>query len=163
VTVTIGQMFLKEVEGEVKSSRRLIERVPGEKGTWKPHPKSAALGHLTQLVCRMPKVMSDIVKGIDLDLAAAPGYSFEPTEVLLREFDENVAELRRTLSKAKDTDFQGTWNVRAGADIYDSAERQDALRNTINHFVHHRGQLTVYLRLLNVPIPQLYGPTADER
>jgi hypothetical protein len=156
-------MFLKEVESEVKSSRRLIERVPGEKGPWKPHPKSSALGHLTQLVCRMPKVMSDIVKGIDLDLAAGPGYSFEPTEVLLRAFDENVAELRRTLSKAKDTDFQGTWNVRAGADIYDSAERQDALRNTINHFVHHRGQLTVYLRLLDVPIPQLYGPTADER
>ena len=155
-------MFLKEVESEVKSSRRLIERVPSEKGTWKPHPKSAPLGHLTQLVCRMPKVMSDIVKGIDLDLAAGPGYSFEQTEVLLRELDENVAELRRTLSKAKDTDFQGTWNVRAGADIYDSAERQDALRNTINHFVHHRGQLTVYLRLLDVPIPQLYGPTADE-
>lgn len=161
--MTIGHMFLKEVESEVKSSRRLIERVPGDKGTWKPHPRSAALGHLTQLVCRMPKVMSDIVKGIDLDLAAGPGYSFEPTEVLLRDFDENVAELRRTLSKAKDTDFEGTWNVRAGTDIYDSAERQDALRNTINHFVHHRGQLTVYLRLLDVPIPQLYGPTADER
>ena len=161
--MTIGQTFLKEVEDELKSSRRLIERVPGDKGRWKPHPKSSALGHLTQLVCRMPKVMSDLVKGIDLDLAAAPGYSFEPTEVLLREFDENVAELRRTLSKAKDTDFEGTWNVRSGTDIYDSAERQDALRNTINHFVHHRGQLTVYLRLLDVPIPQLYGPTADER
>jgi hypothetical protein len=161
--VTIGQTFLKEVEDELKSSRRLIERVPGDKARWKPHPKSSALGHLTQLVCRMPKVMSDIVKGVDLDLSAGPGYSFEPTDVLLREFDENVAELRRTLSKAKDTDFQGTWNVRAGTDIYDSAERQDALRNTINHFVHHRGQLTVYLRLLDVPIPQLYGPTADER
>jgi DinB family len=161
--VTIGQTFLKEVEDELKSSRRLIERVPGDKARWKPHPKSSALGHLTQLVCRMPKVMSDIVKGVDLDLSAGPGYSFEPTDVLLREFDENVAELRRTLSNAKDTDFQGTWNVRAGADIYDSAERQDALRNTINHFVHHRGQLTVYLRLLDVPIPQLYGPTADER
>lgn len=156
-------MFLKEVESELKSSRRLIERVPGDKGPWKPHPKSSALGHLTQLVCRMPKVMSDIVKGIDLDLAAGPGYSFEPTEVLLRAFDENVAELRRTLSKAKDADFKGTWNVRAGADVYDSAESQDALRNTINHFCHHRGQLTVYLRLLDVPIPQLYGPTADER
>lgn len=161
--MTIGHSFLKEVEDEFKSSRRLIERVPGDKGQWKPHPKSSALGHLTQLVCRMPKVMADIVKGLDLDLAAGPGYSFEPTDVLLREFDANVAELRRTLSGAKDTDFEGTWNVRAGPDIYDSAGRQDALRNTINHFVHHRGQLTVYLRLLDVPIPQLYGPTADER
>ena len=161
--MTIGRAFLKEVESELKSSRRLIERVPSDKGRWKPHPKSSALGHLTQLVCRMPKVMSDIVKGIDLDLAGGPGYTFEPTDALLREFDENVAELRRTLAKAQDTDFAGTWNVRAGEDIYDTAGRDDALRNTINHFVHHRGQLTVYLRLLDVPIPQLYGPTADER
>ena len=161
--MTIGQSFLKEVEGEFKSSRRLIERVPSDKGPWKPHPKSSALGHLTQFVCRMPKIMSEIVKGIDLDLAATPGYTFEPTDALLRTFDANVAELRRTLSGAKDSDFDGTWNVRSGADVYATAGRQDALRNTINHFVHHRGQLTVYLRLLDVPIPQLYGPTADER
>ena len=161
--MTIGQSFLKEVDEEFKSSRRLIERVPSDKGTWKPHPRSSALGHLTQLVCRMPKVMADIVKGIDLDLAAGPGYTFESTDVLLRDFDKNVAELRRTLSAAKDADFDGTWSVRAGAEVYDTAGRQDALRNTINHFVHHRGQLTVYLRMLDVPIPQLYGPTADER
>jgi hypothetical protein len=161
--MTIGQGFLKEVEAEFKSSRRLIERVPGDKGTWKPHPRSSALGHLAQLCCRMPKVMSDIVKGIDLDLAAGPGYSFESTETLLRDFDANAAELRQTLSKAKDAAFEGTWSVRAGAEVYDTAGRLDALRNTINHFVHHRGQLTVYLRMLDVPIPQLYGPTADER
>lgn len=161
--MTVGQEFLKEVESELKASRRLVERVPSDKVRWKPHPKSAALGHLTQLVCRMPKVMSDIVKGIDLDLAAGPGYTFETTDVLLREFDANVAEVRATLSGAKDVDFGGTWNVRAGEAIYDTAERKDALRNTINHFVHHRGQLTVYLRLLDVPIPQLYGPTADEK
>jgi hypothetical protein len=161
--MTIGQTFLKEVEAELKASRRLIERVPSDKARWKPHLKSAALGHLTQLVCRMPKVMADIVKGIDLDLAAGPGYSFETTQELLREFDGNVAEVRATLDAVGDADFNGTWNVRAGTDIYDTAERQDALRNTINHFVHHRGQLTVYLRLLDVPIPPLYGPTADEQ
>ena len=161
--MTIGTEFLKEVEAEFTASRRLVERVPSEKARWKPHPKSSALGHLTQLVCRMPKVMSDIVKGIDLDLAAGPGYTFETTEVLLREFDANVSELRATLTSARDPDFDGTWNVRSGADIYDTAGRKDALRNTINHFVHHRGQLTVYLRLLDVPIPQLYGPTADEK
>jgi uncharacterized damage-inducible protein DinB len=161
--MTIGQEFLKEVESEMTASRRLVERVPDDKVRWKPHPKSSALGHLTQLVCRMPRVMSDIVKGIDLDLAAGPGYSFEATAAMLREFDANVAELRATLTGAEDADFEGTWNVRAGNDIYDTAGRKDALRNTVNHFVHHRGQLTVYLRLLDVPIPQLYGPTADEK
>ena len=161
--MSIGREFLKEVEGEFTSSRRLLERVPGDKVRWKPHAKSAALGHLAQLVCRMPKVMSDIVKGIDLDLAAGPAYSFETTETLLRDFDANVAGLRATLAAAGDADFAGPWHVRAGDVVYDTAVRKDALRNTINHFVHHRGQLTVYLRLLDVPIPQLYGPTADER
>jgi hypothetical protein len=160
--MTIGQEFLKEVEGEFKASRRLVERVPSENVRWKPHPKSAALGHLAQLVCRMPKVMSDIVKGIDLDLAAGPGYSFETTEVLLHDFDANVADVQATLAAATDADFDGAWRVRAAEIVYDTAGRKDALRNTINHFVHHRGQLTVYLRLLDVPIPQLYGPTADE-
>lgn len=160
--MTIGQEFLKEVEGEFKASRRLIERVPSDRGQWKPHPKSAALGHLTQLVCWLPKVMSDIVKGIDLDLAVMD-YSFETTETLLGNFEANVTDLVATLTKASDADFDGTWSVRSGDEVLDTAGRKDALRNTINHFVHHRGQLTVYLRLLDVPIPQLYGPTADEK
>lgn len=160
--MTIGQEFLTEVEGEFATSRRLIERVPSDRAQWKPHPKSSALGHLTQFVCRMPRIMADIVHGTDLDLAAEPGYTFETTETLLRDFDANVAELRATLSAAKDADFDGKWRVRAGEEVYDTARRKDALRNTINHFVHHRGQMTVYLRLLDVPIPQLYGPTADE-
>ena len=121
---------------------------------WKPHPKSAALGHLTQLVCRMPKVMSDIVKGIDLDLAAGPGYTFENNGGIAPRVRCERGGVRATLTAARDADFDGTWNVRSGADIYDTAGRKDALRNTINHFVHHRGQLTVFLRLLDVPIPQ---------
>src|SRR5688572_1533794 len=114
--MTIGSEFLSEIEAEMKASRRLVERVPSDKARWKPHPKSSALGHLTQLVCRMPKVMSDIVKGIDLDLAGGPGYSFETTEELLREFDANVAEVRATLTAAADRDFAGTWSRRLTAD-----------------------------------------------
>jgi hypothetical protein len=161
--MTIGQEFLEEVEGEFTASRRLIERVPSDHGQWKPHPKSSPLGHLTQFVCRLPGIMSDIVHGVDLDLKSAPRYTYETTETLLRTFDQNVATFQATLAKAKDADFAGEWSVRAGDEVYQKAGRKDALRNTINHFVHHRGQLTVYLRLLDVPIPPLYGPTADER
>lgn len=146
----------QRVEGDspavLKASRRLVERVPSDKARWKPHPKSVALGHLTQLV--LP---------IDLDLAAGPGYTFATTDDLLGEFDANLAEVRAALTMAGDADFVGTWNVRAGADIYCTARRKDALRNTINHFVHHRGQLTVYLRLLDTPIPHLCGPAANEK
>jgi hypothetical protein len=161
--MTIGQEFLKEVEQEFAASRRLIERVPSDRAQWKPHQKSMPLGHLTQFVCRLPKVMSDIVHGVDLDLAGGPGYTFEPTETLLQSFDTSVATLRATLTGAKDADFAGEWSVRSGEQVFMKAVRKDALRNTINHFVHHRGQMTVYLRLLDVPIPPLYGPTADER
>ena len=91
-------------------------------------------------------------------------WGYEGIHVVFRDWlDANVAELRRTLSKAKDADFDGTWSVRSGADVYDTAGRLDALRNTINHFVHHRGQLTVYLRLNEVPLPSVYGPSADDR
>lgn len=137
--------------------------MPSDKGPWKPHPKSSALGHLTQLVVRLTGTFSDIVEGIDLDLAAGPPYSFETTEALVREFDDNVWRLRQTLASATDDVFSLTWNLRYGDQVLDTGQRRDVLRNTINHFVHHRAQLTVYLRLNDVPVPSLYGPTADER
>ena len=161
--MTIAQEFLKELDYELPATRRAIERVPSDKGPWKPHPRSSALGHLTQLHARMVGVMADMLEGKDLDLAAGPGYSFEKTETLLAEFDRNVKRLRANLKKAKPTEWRRDWRVRAGDQIYDTSNRKDAMRNTINHLVHHRGQLTVYLRLNEVPVPSLYGPTADER
>ena len=85
--MTIGQDFLAELDYELPATRKVIERVPSEKGAWKPHPKSSAFGHLTQLVARMPGTMRNIVRGIDLDLAASPPYTLETTETLLREVE----------------------------------------------------------------------------
>ena len=159
----IANEFIAELGYELPATRRLLERVPNGKGSWKPHPKSSALGHLAQLVARMPGMMANIVKGIDLDLAKGPGYSREPTETLLREFDGNVDELRAVLANASDTDMAKTWRLLYGGEVIDQGSRKDVLRNTINHFVHHRAQLTVYLRMNEVPLPCLYGPTADEQ
>lgn len=161
--MSLATAFISELEYELPNTRRLLERVPADQGPWKPHPKSSALGHLAQLVSRLPGVMADIVIGVDLDLAAGPGYSFQSTATLLREFDRNVERVNNVLRNVKPADWELGWNVRAGEQVYSSASRKDALRNTINHFVHHRGQLTVYLREVDVPIPQLYGPTADEK
>jgi uncharacterized damage-inducible protein DinB len=158
----IANAFLAELGYELPATRRLLERVPDGRGSWKPHPKSSALGHLAQLVARMPAMMANIVKGIDLDLAKGPGYSLEPTETLLREFDDNVRELRGVLANTGDGDMGETWRLLYGGEVIDQGIRQDVLRNTINHFVHHRAQLTVYLRMNEIPLPCLYGPTADE-
>ena len=161
--MTVAQNFVAELDYELPATRRLLERVPTEKGDWKPHPKSSKLGHLAQLVTRLPGVMADIVRGVDLDLATSPPYTLESTETLLRDFDARVKDVNNVLRSARDEDFLLMWNLMYGGKVVDTGRRRDVLRNTINHFVHHRGQLTVYLRLNDVKLPSLYGPTADEQ
>ena len=161
--MSIADDFISELGYELPATRKVIERVPGERGAWKIHPRSSALGHLTQLVARMPATMTDIVRGMDLDLARAPAYTFESTDTLLREFDANASELKTALSAAIEEEFALPWRLLYDGQVLDTGTRKDVLRNTINHFVHHRAQLTVYLRMNEIPVPCLYGPTADER
>jgi uncharacterized damage-inducible protein DinB len=161
--MSIAETLLPEFEQEMASTRRLLERVPSDKGTWKPHPKSFALGHLAQLVSWMPAWIGRTLREQDLNLAAGPGYSFETTDTLLQGFDRGVQESRDALTAAKDADFGATWSLRHGDKVLFSASRGVVVRQHISHLAYHRGQLTVYLRLLDVPIPPIYGPTADER
>ncbi len=153
---------LKEFDEEMASTRRLLERVPTDKGEWKPHPKSFALGHLAQLVSRMPGWLPSILRHDALDLGQAPAYSFEATETLLAEFDRAAAEARQALAAASDAEMSRPWSLKRGDQVLFTSPRGAVVRQTINHLVHHRGQLTVYLRLLDVPLPSIYGPTADE-
>jgi uncharacterized damage-inducible protein DinB len=160
--MSIGQSLLPEFDQEMASTRRLLERVPSDQGQWKPHPKSFALGHLAQLVSTMPGWLTRTVRGTEIDLAKSEGYSFQKTDTLLEQFDQHVREARAALASAKDADFAVTWSLKQGAQVLFSAPRGTVVRSHINHLIHHRGQLTVYLRLLDVPIPGMYGPTADE-
>ncbi len=159
----IAEAFLSELEMEMPPTRRLLERVPGDKSAWKPHPKSFALGHLAQLVARMPGWITHTLKLTALDLSSAPSYSLEKTETLLAEFDRCVKEAREALRAARDEDFQVSWSLKMGDRVLMTMPRLAVMRQNINHLAHHRGQLTVYLRLLDVPIPSIYGPTADEK
>jgi uncharacterized damage-inducible protein DinB len=141
----IADTLLPEFDQEMATTRRVLERVPSEKGEWKPHPKSFSLGHLTQL-----------------NLGSYPGYSYEKTETLLKSFDKHVSESRKAIAAATDSDFAVLWSLKHGERVIFSMPRGPVVRQTINHLVHHRGQLTVYLRLIDVPVPSIYGPTADE-
>ena len=161
--MSIGNALLPEFDQEMATTRRVLERVPGDKGEWKPHPRSFAVGHLAQLVAGMPGWITSALKQDALDLAAAPRYTFEPTEKLVRVFDENVGKARAALAAATDKQFGETWSLKHGDRVLFSAPRAAIVRQNINHLVHHRGQLTVYLRLLDVPVPSIYGPTADEK
>ena len=160
--MTISESLLPEFDQEMIPTRRLLERVPGDKGPWRPHPKSFPLGHLAQLVARMPGWLVSMLGSDQIDLTSGLGYSFETTETLLAEFDKNVREGRAAIAAAKDEDFDLPWSLKAGEKVLFTAPRRAVVRQHINHLVHHRGQLTVYLRLLDIPIPSIYGPTADE-
>jgi uncharacterized damage-inducible protein DinB len=161
--MTIAETMLPEFDQEMTTTRRLLERVPSEKGEWKPHPKSFALGHLAQLVAWMPGWMTHTLRQSELDLASAGQYSYETTETLLDMFDTNVREGREAIASTGDADFAKPWSLKRGGQVLFTAPRAVVARQNISHLVHHRGQLTVYLRLLDVPIPSIYGPTADEQ
>lgn len=161
--MTIASSLIPEFDQEMGTTRRLLERVPTAQARWTPHPRSFALGHLAQLISWMPGWITSSVSQDSLDLAGAPGYSFEATETLLAGFDQNVRGARAALEAVSDAAFAGTWSLRRGERVLLTMPKAAIVRMHLSHLVHHRGQLTVYLRLLDVPIPPIYGPTADER
>lgn len=160
---TLSELFLPEFDQEMATTRRVLERVPSDRGPWKPHEKSFSIGHLAQLVSWMPGWVTNAVRETRLDLSSAGGYSYQKTEELLAQFDRNVREGRAALAAARDADFQVPWSLTMGDRVIFTLPRLGVVRQTINHLVHHRGQLTVYLRLLDISVPSIYGPSADER
>jgi uncharacterized damage-inducible protein DinB len=156
-------VLLKEFDGEMATTRRLLERVPDDKGAWKPHAKSFSLEHLAQLVSWMPGWITQALTQTTLNLSGAPPYSSEKTATLLADFDKNVAGAHAAIAAASPADWNVSWSLVMGDKTLMTMPRHEVVRQTINHLVHHRAQLGVYLRLLDVPVPSMYGPTADER
>lgn len=161
--MTAPAIPIEEFDTEMATTRRLLERVPGEKGEWKPHPKSFPLGHLAQLISGMPGWITNVLREPDLDLGAGPGYSFQKTDALLANFDKSVSSAREALQDVTGAALDEKWSLRNGPTVLLTLPRGEVARQNLNHLIHHRGQLSVYLRLIDVPLPKIYGPTADER
>jgi uncharacterized damage-inducible protein DinB len=153
---------MPEFEQEMKVTRRVLERVPSEQGEWKPHPKSFSLAHLAQLVSWMPGWIAQTLSETSLDLSGGAGYSIETTKTLLSGFDKAVDAARAAIAASEDEDYDVPWSLTMGERTLFRQPRGEVVRQHISHLSHHRGQLTVYLRLLDVPVPSVYGPTADE-
>jgi uncharacterized damage-inducible protein DinB len=154
---------LSEFDQEMATTRRLLERVPGDEGAWKPHRKSFPLGHLAQLVAWMPGWIATTLRKTEIDLASGREYSLEQTETLLRQFDESVENARKALDAVTGAELDVPWSLKRGDQVLFTSPRGEVVRQHLNHLIHHRGQLTVYLRLLDVALPSIYGPTADEK
>lgn len=162
--MSISQTLLPELDHEMATTRRVLERVPlAEKGDWKPHEKSMSLSRLANHVAELPGWLTVTMTSDSLDLAGYSAPSLATNEALLASFDALVADGRAALAAASDEDFFGSWALRMGDQEFFKIPRVAVLRTWVfNHIIHHRGQLTVYLRELGVPVPSIYGPSADE-
>jgi hypothetical protein len=164
----ISELVIPEYDAEIATTRTVLQRVPDGRGEWKPHPKSFPLGHLAQLVARLPGWAPMMMQRTELDIAPAsgprfPGYSFETTATLVAEFEKNAAAGRSALASASDEDYNVPWTLKKTGVVMMNGPRYQLLRSMVlNHIVHHRAQLGLYLRMLDLKVPMMYGPTADE-
>lgn len=161
----INEAFIAELQQESAATRKLLERVPMDKPDWKPHIKSMALGNLAHHVSELPGWAMVTLDQDELDFAK---WEYKPeipktTEELVKNYDNTVAKAIECLKKADDAKFMQNWTMRNGEQVFFTLPKAAVLRSFVfNHSYHHRAQLGVYLRLLDIPIPGMYGPTADE-
>jgi uncharacterized damage-inducible protein DinB len=162
--MSLSDALIPEFDMEMANTRRALERVPMDKASWQPHPKSMTLGRLAVHLAELPGWASTTVNTDELDFAS--GYNppkAETTQDLLALFDKNVGEARAALAGASDETWQKGWTLRRGDHVIFTMPKIAVHRGfTMNHIIHHRGQLTVYLRLNDVAVPSIYGPSADE-
>jgi len=157
--------FLEQLEREVAASRKVIQRVPEGQNAWKPHPRSMEMGYLAALVATMPGWPSLMIDRDDLDLSD-PTFRTKPLSSraeLLAALDDAFAHARKSLENASEAHLNGNWQLKAGDQVLNEGPRYRMIADAVlSHLAHHRGQLTVYLRLNEASVPALYGPSADE-
>jgi uncharacterized damage-inducible protein DinB len=160
--------LLAEFDNEMVGTRKTLERVPEAKFAWKPHDKSFSMGHLASHIANLPSWIGFTLNQDSIDLMPVDGKKVETPQAktnkeLLDLFDKNMSEARAVLSKAEDSEMHRNWSLMGAGKVYFTLPKIAVLRSFVfNHLVHHRAQLGVYLRLNDIPVPPLYGPSADE-
>jgi uncharacterized damage-inducible protein DinB len=160
-----NSVLIAELQMEAASTRKMLERVPIDKNDWKPHPKSMKLGRLASHVAELPGWITMTMTTDELDFSKFDYTPVMPAtnEELLATLDGNVNKALAILDDSSDADFDKMWTMKNGDNVYFTLPKKVVLRTwAYNHLYHHRGQLSVYLRLLNIPVPGMYGPSADE-
>jgi len=164
--MSVSKELIAELQNEAAGTRKMLERVDLSKSSWKPHEKSMTLGRLATHIAELPHWINDILEADHYDFATAkfkPSVASDSAE-LIRLFDEYLNRAVHALENCTDQSLNGSWKVSHGERVTYTASKKDSIRHwTMNHIVHHRGQLSVYLRLLNIPVPGMYGPSADEK
>lgn len=164
----IRQFLLAELDREVGRSRRALQEIPSGKYDWKPHEKSMILGYLAMMVATIPGWITMQIKQDDLDIAPAEGSKMEQkrmdtAEELVAALDKSAADARAAFEATTDAHLATSWRLLVRGEAVMEAPRHEMIQDTINHWSHHRGQMTVYLRLLGAKVPAIYGPSADDQ
>ena len=161
--MSMCQAMLQEFDTEAKTTRRVLERVPTDKLSWKPHPKSMSLGALALHVASAPGVIIGWCEQDETNFTGQTPPPPESTEQILAAHDNSVKKVKETLPQIGDEGMGKSWTAKSGGQTLMTMPKAALARALVmNHWVHHRGQLSVYLRLLDVPVPSIYGPSADE-
>jgi uncharacterized damage-inducible protein DinB len=163
--MTISEILLLDFDSEIASTRRTLERIPENDPAWKPHEKSMPIGRLSMHVALLPQFCTRILTTpeLDMDKEKFPSFVFESRKHLLAELERTASEARSGLAASSDEQLQAKWKLSFGGKVLVEAPRMVLYRTMfLNHLVHHRAQLGVYLRLSSIPVPGLYGPSADE-
>lgn len=164
----LTELLLAELDREVDRSRRALEQVPEGKYDWKPHERSMVFGYLADMVATIPSWIAMEVRSNELDVAPAQGSSLKPepkttSAALVLALDKSAAEAREALATTSDEHLMTRWKLKARGQVVQEAPRYVMIQDTITHWAHHRGQMTVYLRLMGARVPALYGPSADDK
>jgi uncharacterized damage-inducible protein DinB len=165
---TMTEWFLAELASEAAKTRRVLEQVPEGKRDWKPHDRSMPFGYLAELVATIPSWVGMAITLNELDIAPKDGPKYKPEPMntsaqLVAALDKTVAQAREALENTDDAHLKTGWRLLAGGHVALEQPRQEVIRDTFLHSAHHRGQMTVYLRLLGLKVPSVYGPTADDK
>ena len=163
----LTEFYLAELDREVERSRRALEQVPEGKFDWKPHEKSMIFGYLANMVATIPTWLTMEIKQAELDVAPAEGSQIEmkrldTSSALIEALDKSAEDARAALKETSDEHLMTNWKLLARGNVVMEQPRYEFIQDTINHWAHHRGQMTVYLRLMGAKVPALYGPSADD-
>lgn len=163
----LTELLRSELDREVERSRRALEQVPEGKYDWKPHDKSMIFGYLADMVATMPSWIAMAITRDELDVAPAEGPQVkqapnDTSAALLKALDKSAADARSALEQTTEEFLMTSWRLLAGGHVVMETPRHIVIQDTMNHWAHHRGQMTVYLRLMGAKVPALYGPSADD-
>lgn len=155
--------LLHELNTEYRATRACLERIPEKLFEYKPHPKSMTMGYLTLLVAEIPLWIKHMVTDGEIDFVTFKHASPKTSSELVAHFEDNVTAARSALEAATDEELESNFTLKANGQVLYTSKKINDIGLTINHWVHHRGQLTVYMRLNNIDVPSIYGPSADDK